>query len=334
MAELPYAVLPYLTMLNRATPTSPYQFDAAGLKANFLALADGSAIQDEAITIRTISPELMVLLNLSIMATVQTWELLPAAEDIEAGKCYIVTDSIEDHPGGIYQSDGVETWTMLYNWVNTLLELTDCPSSYVDEETKLLGVKSSADGMEFVNLEAGANVALTKTAGNIKIDAKSPYVIEFPAGSFKDPDNILATITGANIDQEAYVFPATHDKSILVGFYATENIVAGSVLELKYIGAPATSEASANVKFQAEFFACADNESSDPTVTGTMTSGNLSVSATAHVKRTHSVTSTPTTQDIVAGDWVVMKLKRITLTGTELVGAFNLYDVILSMPRI
>jgi hypothetical protein len=63
MSEAAYVELPYLTMQNKATPTSVYHIDADGLKDNFQGLADGTAIQDKKITTRMVSDELSALIT-------------------------------------------------------------------------------------------------------------------------------------------------------------------------------------------------------------------------------------------------------------------------------
>jgi hypothetical protein len=68
MAEAPYNAYVF-TGVNESTPVIPEDIDANELSAIFTGLADGTAIQDEKICIRHLSPELSEKTSIGITKT-------------------------------------------------------------------------------------------------------------------------------------------------------------------------------------------------------------------------------------------------------------------------
>jgi len=206
MSELPFTGLPYTSLQNRRTPRSVYHIDAAGLKSNFEKLASGEAMDDESIGTRHITPELALLLSVGITGSVDTYDLLPSPSEIASGRCYLVKTDIENYPGGVYQSDGVETWTFLYDWINKFSELVDGPGTLLGNELKSIRVNAAGDALEFYTPEPGGG-------------AKPDFVAMWMSGSANYPNTNPSESTqliGANSNSVGWLFDATTEEFIVM----------------------------------------------------------------------------------------------------------------------
>jgi len=102
MAEKPFGGTPYTNYTNRRPVTSVYKLDSDGIKANFAAVADGTAIEDNAVTTRTLSQEVLDLLAYGIRGSVATYDDLPDPETLDPGTVYAVKEFDDPHLAGLY----------------------------------------------------------------------------------------------------------------------------------------------------------------------------------------------------------------------------------------
>jgi len=188
-----YTGLPYTNYENKRAPASKYHFDADGLKANFNALADGSAIKDNAIAMRNLDDNVKSAIQYGIKGAVDNYADLPAPDTVTEGDIYIVrNDDTSGHEKGFYKSNGVDTWEFLARMVNQFLELNDTPADYTGQAGKAVIVNSSEDGVEFGDVSADDKQDKILNAENYiqafdnTGNAKASNLIETPAHRFKN----------------------------------------------------------------------------------------------------------------------------------------------------
>jgi len=255
MAEAEYAGLPYTTLQNRRTPTTIYHIDADGLKGNYEALADGTAIEDGAITTRTISPELMVLIRQGISGVVDTFAELPDPETVAEGTLYLVKTQKGEDEAGVYRSNGVDEWVYFYNFADRFLELSDAPSSYDGQAGKFIKVNAGETALEFGDGGGGGG------------DMPSG-IIEIMAGSWDYPATAPATLdtdSGTRLGK-AHLFPTASDSSIIAERKLSPDLTSGDVtFEIEVYAKASTS--SQSVAFVIGHYAYTDGESWDGSYT-------------------------------------------------------------------
>jgi hypothetical protein len=126
MAEAPYAGIPYTNYLNRRAPTSVYIIDADGMKSNFTAFADGTAIENEKITTRMLSTEVKDLIAFGISGVVETYGDLPDPAGETLQTIYAVKTSDGLDPAGLWMvldASGVQYWDYILRAVSNHAEL-------------------------------------------------------------------------------------------------------------------------------------------------------------------------------------------------------------------
>jgi hypothetical protein len=102
---------------------------------NWEALADGTAIEDEAVTTRMLSPQILDLLAYGIKGTVEYYADLPDPETLDESTVYAVTED-DGNPAGLYAvvviggSPDTKEWALILRAISSHPSLDNL--SFVD----------------------------------------------------------------------------------------------------------------------------------------------------------------------------------------------------------
>lgn len=301
MAEAPYAGLPYTNMDNKREPTSKYHLDADGLLEDFEALADGTAIQDEKVTTRMLSPELLTLISYGIQSAVDTWSDLPDPDTLDPGVTYAVreTETVDliEYLAGVYRViDGTpNTWEFMFSILDRFISMADTPEAYAGSALYVVRVNAAENGLEFV-----------PWSGN------KPYTAEFQAGTVIVPATAGATyeeITLTNGIQPSHAFDPDTPERWEDEFRVPSDPDTAGTVTFELWGLVKTAETDKDVVFDFWHSARATDEDVDHEYIN-KTSGALRCSNTNKILKRFTWTETFANLGWAANDKVRIKLER------------------------